>query len=73
MMWLLAIAVFLFAIQACIVCIRLHKDRQEIRSLISPIDIFELQMPMATVVILVAVPVDALEEDLEIANVQVVE
>ena len=59
----------------CFVCIRIHKDRQEIQNLLSPSVTPEprisFQIPIATSVVIVATPVDVIENGLEIANVQI--
>ena len=73
--WLFSIGVFVFLLSMCFICIRIYKDRQEIKKLLSPsvipVSRISLQIPMATSVVLVATPVNVIENGLEIANSQI--
>lgn len=65
-----AVVGVVFVIGMYLICLRVRRDRREIRMLLSP---RVAPTPVATVVMIVAVPVHALEEGVEVAHADVVD
>lgn len=65
-----ALVGIVFLISTYLICLRVRIDHREIRMLLSP---QVVPAPVATIVTIVAVPVHALEEGVEVAHADVVD